>query len=376
MRRFLGFPVLVLGVVFAAYVYYPAAFDRPKHFAAPAQVFDDLVLGPQIAPEPRPMSRSFAPRDPAFTMLDPQRAARLASAAPVPVPASRATIALGLGLRGSRPNTETTALVDDVAISPWRSVVQTAPRPDVQRVSTRAKSSAARYALARDIQRELRRVGCYWGKIDGSWGTGSKRSMSEFMERVNAALPLDEPDIVFLSLLTAHPSETCGRSCPAGQSLDGAGRCLPDVILAQKAKRTGSHTVRVASWMTEVSPTGAGSPRLADPAPPLPGRMAIGGPRFDPAGDNLPGPAMANGGIETAALAEPVPGEAKLAAALPPDADMGAVTFVPSPEAAERPTRRSKVRASEGRAKPRGNRARYSNYRAVKHLFLHPLGRM
>ncbi len=336
MCRFLGFPVLVLGVVFAAYVYYPAAFDRPTHFAAPAHVFDDLVLAPQIAPEPRPMGRSFAPQDPAFTTLDPQRSARLASAAPAP----RAAIALGLALRGRQPSIETPALVDDVAIGPWRSVVQTAPRPDAQGASsTRAQSSAARYELARNIQRELRRVGCYWGRIDGSWGMGSKRSMGEFMERVNAALPLEEPDIVFLSLLKAHPSETCGRSCPAGQSLDGAGRCLPDVILAQKAKRTGSDSVRVASWLTEVSPTGAGSARLANPAPPLPGRMAIGGPRVDPADASGPG------SLQTAALSEPVTSESELGATVPPGEDAAALLppdaraalAAPAPEAAERP---------------------------------------
>ncbi len=267
MRRFLGFPILVLGVVFAAYVYYPAAFDRPTHFAAPAHVFDDLVLAPQIAPEPRPMGRSFAPQDPAFTTLDPQRSARLASAAPAP----RATIALGLALRGRQPSIETPALVDDVAIGPWRSVVQTAPRPDAQGASsTRAQSSAARYELARNIQRELRRVGCYWGRIDGSWGVGSKRSMGEFMERVNAALPLEEPDIVFLSLLKAHPSETCGRSCPAGQSLDGAGRCLPDVILAQKAKRTGSDSVAGRLLVNGGFADGSGlcPPRQPGPAAP------------------------------------------------------------------------------------------------------------
>ncbi len=386
MRRFLGFPVLVLGIVFAAYVYYPAAFDRPKHFAAPAQIFDDLVLAPQIAPAPRPMARSFAPQYPAFAALDPQRAVRLASAAPAPHASSR------FAPPRPRANSETVALVDDVAIGPWRSVVQTAPRPEAQRAhSTRRQSSAARYELTRNIQRELRRVGCYWGNIDGSWGTGSKRSMGEFMERVNAALPIEEPDIVFLSLLSAHPSDTCGRSCPTGQSLDAAGRCLPDVILAQKAKRIGSDSVRVASWMTEVSPTGAGSARLANPpAPPLPGRMAIGAPRVEPAGQSWQSPdAYLDPGdadsIRTAALAEPLPGDAELgtlelprdaAAPVPLMSDARGAFAGTAPEAAERQTRRSKVRASEGRAKSRSNRGRYSNYRAVKHLFLHPLGSM
>lgn len=80
--------------------------------------------------------------------------------------------------------------------------------------------------LARLLQIELRRVGCYAGDIDGSWGAGSKRAMQAFTERANSTLPIDAPDLVLLTLVRNHGNATCSAECAAGQIMSSRGQCV------------------------------------------------------------------------------------------------------------------------------------------------------
>jgi hypothetical protein len=180
------------------------------------------------------------------------------------------------------------------APSTWTTVVTANPGAAARtRPAPHADAGAARYELARDLQRELKRAGCYYGEIDGDWGPGSKRAMTEFADRVNAALPIEEPDVVLLALLQAHAGQVCGRACPAGQGLDADGRCLPHAILARADRKPGDRQKRVeiiererkaalerlARSAERSSGAGQAAPR-GDPAPPapLPGRMSVGAP--------------------------------------------------------------------------------------------------
>jgi hypothetical protein len=178
--------------------------------------------------------------------------------------------------------------------------------------SSRPADEDARRELVKDLQRELKRVGCYDGDISGTWAPASKKAMAAFNERVNATLPLDEPDYILLTLVQGHGAQACGKGCPAGQGMNDAGKCVPSAILAQTVRRTGDKTVTAAagspksaskqeipraakpidapragtsSWSTIVTE----APQSAQPAPqlvpaprtvaqtaPLPGRMSVG----------------------------------------------------------------------------------------------------
>jgi len=81
-------------------------------------------------------------------------------------------------------------------------------------------SGVGRDDLVRALQRELNRVGCYSGDIDGDWGPGSKRAMSAFIDRVNASLPVEEPDYILLSLVKGHKGLGC-RERSAGSAQPG-----------------------------------------------------------------------------------------------------------------------------------------------------------
>jgi peptidoglycan hydrolase-like protein with peptidoglycan-binding domain len=118
-------------------------------------------------------------------------------------------------------------------------VVITAPRAKATVRATIAPATPAtrdRDSLVRELQRELRRVGCYDGTLNGSWTVSTRSAMKVFTNRVNAALPTKEPDQILLALVKGHHGRACG-TCPNGQSLVNDGRCLPNVILAQTRRK-------------------------------------------------------------------------------------------------------------------------------------------
>jgi hypothetical protein len=88
-----------------------------------------------------------------------------------------------------------------------------------------------RVSLARELQREFRRVGCYDGEINGVWTSATRRAAQAFTERMNATLPNDEPDFILLKLVQDQQDKVCGASCPAGQALTPDGRCVPTAVL-------------------------------------------------------------------------------------------------------------------------------------------------
>ena len=77
----------------------------------------------------------------------------------------------------------------------------------------RASPPQDRMLMIRDLQRELKRVGCYEGEIHGVWTRSTREAMERFTQLANAKLPTHEPDIVLLSLVRGHAGTTgCDRS--------------------------------------------------------------------------------------------------------------------------------------------------------------------
>jgi peptidoglycan hydrolase-like protein with peptidoglycan-binding domain len=124
-------------------------------------------------------------------------------------------------------------------------VVITAPRAKAMVRAPIALATPAtpmprdRESLVRELQRELRRVGCYDGTLNGSWTVSTRSAMKAFTNRVNAGLPTKEPDQILLALVEGHHGRACG-TCPNGQSLANDGRCLPNAILAQTRRKAPS----------------------------------------------------------------------------------------------------------------------------------------
>ena len=119
--------------------------------------------------------------------------------------------------------------------------------------------------LVRDLQRELKRAGCYFQDIDGEWSPATRKAMQDFSDRVNAMLPVEKPDPVHLALVQSQPKIFCGDPCPTGESLTD-NRCLPSSLSASASKKTAATPALQLTWMQSY-PT----PSAAEPEePPLP----------------------------------------------------------------------------------------------------------
>jgi len=137
-----------------------------------------------------------------------------------------------------------------------------------------------RGSLAQELQRELARVGCYDGEIHGVWTTSTRQAMKAFLERVNATLPINQPDGVLLALVQGQRVKTCGTPCPAAQALADDGRCMPTAILQREAMKDPKKAIPARTgWTTTVTVT----PAL--PSSPIEGQMALAGPRAEINGD-------------------------------------------------------------------------------------------
>ncbi len=283
MSRVAGFTVLMLGLGFGGYVYYPelAQYDADARNAAARLVKEDPLVVPASAPRE---TRTFSPQTPLFAPVSgPPPAAVASTGASNGAPVKPAATP---GSAVATVQAKTEAAGEPTA---WAATVTPASGDGgVPRLSSRPRDDLSREKLARELQLELKRVGCYQGEVDGQWGAGSRRAMTAFTERVNATLPVEEPDYILLTLVQGHQAAACGKACPAGQVMS-SDRCVPQAVVAQaerKAKRTAkaqvpADTGRVAqppaiTRTAEVERQPIREPRRAEDA--LPGRMSIGGP--------------------------------------------------------------------------------------------------
>jgi hypothetical protein len=181
-------------------------------------------------------------------------------------------------------------------------VVTIAQRPsEPSAAPTRATAIPKdRDTLARELQKELKRVGCYEGELNGVWTPLTRRAMKAFTDRVNATLPVEEPDAILFAMVLGHQDKACGKPCPSSQGLSEDGRCLPNAILAKAAKKglppagvaqapknspaaAAKPVTAVAGWSTVTTAAApVPAPVIVSASvlgpPPTDGRMALAGP--------------------------------------------------------------------------------------------------
>lgn len=249
--RMLGSIVLLSGgLSAAAYAYFPvASFDEQNlvkliEIQAPSGR-EASPVGLQSRSAPAPV-RIFSPRSPAYA----------SAVASTEAPRGAVTAA---------------AVVDGAGNAAWRPIVT----PEANSSRPAESDYASQVALARELQRELKRVGCYDGDPDGDWKTASRRAMGAFLGRINASLPVDHPDLILLTLLQAHPEKACGATCPAGQSISSEGRCVAKAVVASSGS-VAPAAGRVATgsidkgWYGVVHKDGGDRVTTANIVPPAP----------------------------------------------------------------------------------------------------------
>jgi peptidoglycan hydrolase-like protein with peptidoglycan-binding domain len=326
--------LIMIGVVVAALQFAPSSDDGAERLAEIVRI--------SAAPDRETLPRSFAPRT---------------FSASAPLLDSETEIA------------KTQSAAKTAAPQPWTTVVAADRSVSAAGRLTSAKpgDSATRWELARDLQRELTRVGCYGGEINGAWTASTRRAMAAFTERVNASLPIEEPDYILLTLVQGEKSAVCSDECPSGQVISGSGRCMPAAVVAQatrKAKRDEQRRLAAEAQRLERKPIAAPArsdvagelPWLAEEQnlvaqsstnrAPLPGRMAVGAATLAPpvATGEPVAPAAAQSARDALAAVEPMDqqnSDQKTDAAIVPpiEPDARAVER-PAPVAASRPKRK------------------------------------
>lgn len=134
-------------------------------------------------------------------------------------------------------------------------------------------------SLAQELQSELQRVGCYAGSIDGVWSPLAKEAMKSFMQRVNAQLPVNEPDYVHLALVKGRQDKVCVKQCPAGHSLTADNACVAAKSVPERAMMMpGQPALAPPSTLpAEAAAQSAVDGGIAPPAPApqAPGQLAL-----------------------------------------------------------------------------------------------------
>ncbi len=86
-------------------------------------------------------------------------------------------------------------------------------------------SGPDREKLARDLQRELKRVGCDSGTPDGKWGARARSALTEYSKRTKVALGTDEPSPAALDAVTGQKGRVCPLDC-GDNEVERGGRCV------------------------------------------------------------------------------------------------------------------------------------------------------
>jgi hypothetical protein len=64
-------------------------------------------------------------------------------------------------------------------------------------------------AVARSIQNDLARIGCYRLSVDGVWGPGSRRSLEQYFREKGEAPPSLEPTTELMAMLQDESGTVC-----------------------------------------------------------------------------------------------------------------------------------------------------------------------
>ena len=205
-----------------------------------------------------------------------------------------ATDASDLGLamapEGWRVFLQSWSARETVEADPASIVTTIAPRTNGAAIRKQITSAADtvppiprdRASLVRELQRELRRVGCYDGRLNESWTAATRTAMKAFTNRVNASLPIDRPDHILLTLVRGHQGRACGIACPPRQSLTHEGRCVPTAILARANQKSLQRKTTLPGGEKQTTPVLASWSAVVTapttPENPGEGRMMLAGP--------------------------------------------------------------------------------------------------
>jgi len=126
--------------------------------------------------------------------------------------------------------------------------------------------------LARSIQTELRRVGCYRMEVDGDWGKGSTRALTDYYRNTKQQVSTTEPTVALLSELFLRSGRICKQPV-AVKKTNVASDAGPRSSTKAKQSSGKSGGGKAKQRNTKSS----GGSRPAAPPPDISGGIGIGG---------------------------------------------------------------------------------------------------
>jgi len=79
--------------------------------------------------------------------------------------------------------------------------------------------------LARSLQGELKRVGCYAGAVDGRWDAQTKQALRDFARIAKVAVSGDDPTEQALEAVIGQKNRVCAAKCAPGET-EKDGKCV------------------------------------------------------------------------------------------------------------------------------------------------------
>jgi hypothetical protein len=151
----------------------------------------------------------------------------------------------------------------EVAPAPNKAPEQTAMlTPPVELSAPEPTDVLAGGALVEAIKKELTRVGCYSGAIDGDWtGVETKSSLGKFKKYANLPTVPDDPAGNFLDALRGKSGRICPLDCGT-RKVERNGSCVAKAcqagfVLTDEGicKKQNGNTVRASSGQSELPQT-------------------------------------------------------------------------------------------------------------------------
>lgn len=129
---------------------------------------------------------------------------------------------------------------------------------------------ADQVSVVRAVQQQLKRAGCYSGRVNGVWSPSTRKAMAAFTTVVNARLPVNRADPVLLVLIESNPAALCSPDCARdGGEVCGAPAAAqdarPQLATLKEGREDRSAERTVADDTPEAAP-----PALADEDPAQP----------------------------------------------------------------------------------------------------------
>ena len=100
--------------------------------------------------------------------------------------------------------------------------------------------------IARWVQLELKRVGCFTGPVDGEYGATTRTALQNFAKLAPAKLADTDPTPATVKAIQDFNKRVCPLECPSGERADGD-RCIRIVCPAGEVMRNGACVAKVAT---------------------------------------------------------------------------------------------------------------------------------